>query len=157
MIQLTTPDGVEARIDGARVLRLRASYADEGETLTRTRIDWVDILFVREEAGLVAQKVAAEHPNLARLALPDSSPVGLDAKRRRPDPPPSGATLRPVKSAMLLGGKKQFLSSTPADVSAAIAAGGGNPLPIPADGVLATLSGYAARVKELASPAEVWK
>ena len=158
MIRLTAPDGTEARVDGARVIRIRSSYPSEANDTARTRIDWVGLLFVREEAVAVAQQVSGEHPNLARLTLPNGDAVWFDAKRA--DGPIRllpGEKDASTKSAILLAGKKQFVSNTPAEVSAAIAAAGGTPLPLPADGLLATLSGYLAKMKDSVSPIERWE
>jgi hypothetical protein len=158
MITLTTPDGNPVNIDGSRVIRIRASIPDESTPPSQTRIDWVNLQFVLESAASVAQQVGPENQHLAKLALPNGAPVWFDAKqavgpiRIFPDEMHEG-----TRSGMLLANKKQFVSNTPEEVSAAIAAAGGSPLPIPATaGIMASVSSFVAKMRNAISPQEVW-
>jgi hypothetical protein len=158
MIAFTAPDGTPVNIDGARVIRIRASIPDESTPPSQTRIDWVNLQFVLESPTSVAQQVGQENRHLAKLALPSGAPVWFDARqaigpiRIFPDEMHEG-----TRSGMLLANKKQFVSNTPEEVSAAIAAAGGSPLPMPTtEGVMASVSSFVAKVRGAISPQEVW-
>jgi hypothetical protein len=158
MITFTAPDGNPVNIDGTRVIRIRASIPEESTPPSQTRIDWVNLQFILESAASVAQQVGPENQHLAKLALPNGAPVWFDAKqavgpiRIFPDEMHPG-----TRSGMLLANKKQFVSNTPEEVSAAIAAAGGSPLPIPATtGIMASVSGFVAKMRSAISPQEVW-
>jgi hypothetical protein len=143
MLVFTAPDGSEARIDGSRVIRIRATYNNESNLRASTRIDWVNFVFVKEDAGVVVQKVKTEHHHIAQLMAPNGAPIWFDATKA--DGPVRTTRFERhdgVQSAMNLAGKKQYLSSTPAEVSAAIRAAGGTPLPIPTEGFLEAIAGF---------------
>lgn len=54
-----------------------------GSGLPYRRHEDLDALLnlLRTAAGAVAQQVGTEHPNLARLSAPDTSPIWFDTKR----------------------------------------------------------------------------
>jgi len=82
MIKLTAPDGSESRLDGSEVVRVRRATHEEDTTgISKTRVDWVELMMVREEPDAVAALVRTELNSLAELALPDGSPVWFNAKK----------------------------------------------------------------------------
>jgi len=155
MIELTATDGAPTHIIGSSVVRIRGVNDGEAdEPSARTRIDWVSLAFVREEAADVAGKVAAELPSLACFALPNHAPVWVNGMgvigpvRTVPSERVGG-----VKSAILLAGKRQYLSNTPEEVRAIIKAAGGSPLPVPAKNILSDL---LETFSKTFSPVPVW-
>ena len=63
--------------------------------------------------------------------------------------------LEGIQSAVMLAGRKLYVSSNPQQVSDAIASAGGSPLPLPAaSGALEDLMG---RVRNWISPQSVWE
>ncbi len=141
-IILKAPNGTEARILGSKVARIRASFPEENEPSANTRIDWVGLAFAQEDAKTVADLVKIKLASLAQLALPNGKPVWFNAKIV--DGPIRTTRFERhdgVKSAMMLMGKKLYLSSTPEQVSAAINANGGTALPIPDEGLMGDIIG----------------
>src|SRR4051794_16537000 len=107
MLTFTAPDDSEVRIDGARVVRIRRTIAGENVS-ARTRIDWVGMALTKEAAPDVAAAVSGEHRSLARLTLPDGSPIWFDAKKA--DGPVRTIPWERqgnIRSAILLAGRKQ--------------------------------------------------
>jgi hypothetical protein len=155
VITLTAPDRTQVRLDGTRVLRVRSAYPNEAPENPPTRVDWVGIVFVVEPADAVARLVGAELRSLCQLSLPHGAPVWLDANRvDGPVATTSWERYDGVRSAVMLAGKKLYLSTTPQDVSAAIAAAGGHPLPLPDEG--AFFSNLANAMRQWMSPVEKW-
>jgi hypothetical protein len=58
-----------------------------------------------------------------------------------------------ANSALYITSKIQYVTETPEEVSTAVAAAGGEALPIPSEGVLATI---ASAVKDFGNPPEAW-
>jgi hypothetical protein len=157
MITLTAPNQTQVRLDGSRVLRVRAANPDEAPGHPLTRIDWIGFVFVMEPVDVVARQVAAELPSLCQLALPGGAPVWLDANKTEGPLPTTSWERDPdygVRSAVMLGGKKLYLSSTPQEVSDAILSVGGHPLPIPDEGSF--VANIANALRQWMSPKEKW-
>jgi hypothetical protein len=83
--------------------------------------------------------VETEHQNIAQLIPPGGAPIWFDVKkaegpiRTTPFERQDG-----VRSAMMLAGRQQYLSSSPPPKSARQLVGrGGAPLPLPDEGLIA--------------------
>jgi hypothetical protein len=132
MVDFTIQDGTKVDIDAERVIRIRRTNSADEAGSTKTRIDWVEFVFVMEAAEDVAKAVATTHPNLAKLAHADGSPVWFNAtKADGPVRITAWEKHDNVQSAIILLGKRLYLSSTPEEVQDVIRAAGGRPLPIP--------------------------
>jgi hypothetical protein len=130
---LTLPDGSEGRLPPNTVIRIRKSISTENRHGAKARIDWLQMMLVREPPAEVAALVEGGLPSLAKLLLPDGSPVWFNAAAAQgPMPLPSETLQNGVRSGMILDNKLQYLASTPEEVRDELLAKGGDALPIPA-------------------------
>ncbi len=155
VIELTATDGKPTHIFVDAVVRIRGvNEGEASESSARTRIDWVELLFVREGPDVVADKVAAKRPSLACFALPNRAPVWADGKGViGPVRTVKSERGDGVKSAIILAGKRQYLSNTPEEVRTIIRAAGGTPLPAPDEGFISDL---VETFRKTFSPVPVW-
>ncbi|SHG79316.1 hypothetical protein SAMN02745157_4847 [Kaistia soli DSM 19436] len=138
-ISLTKPNGQQVQIDATLVLRIRAAILSADESLPhvpgaigKTRVDWAQTNQVKEEAATVAKVVVTSLPTLTQLTLPDGDPIWLDGRKSSgPTFVPSTDKMAGVKSALIIGNKRQLLANSPEEVAAAIKAAGGDARPIP--------------------------
>ena len=157
MINLTTPSGSAVQINGDRVTRIRAAFSDESDPPAKTRIDWVNLQFVLEEPGSVAQQVKQENRSLTQLAAPNGSPFWFDVRQAAgpirifPSQIPDG-----THSAIFLANKTQFVSNTPQQVRDVIAAAGGSPLPIPSEGFAGVVANAVGKLRNRIAPQTNW-
>jgi hypothetical protein len=132
-IKLTLPDGSEGRLPPNTVIRIRKAISTENRHGAKARIDWLQMMLVREPPAEVAALVEGGLPSLAKLLLPDGSPVWFNAGAAQgPMPLPSETLQNGVRSGMILDNKLQYLASTPEEVRDELLAKGGDALPIPA-------------------------
>jgi hypothetical protein len=153
-ITLTGEDSRPIQLQPSEIERIRKMTESERETHdATTRLDYAYTVYVKEQPENVARLVADNVPTLGRLALPNGWPVWFDAsKARGPLPVPGSAPADSVHSALEIGGKLQYVRSTPQEVHDLIAAAKGNVLPIPSE-----LTGRAAEsARELRAPLQVW-
>jgi hypothetical protein len=124
-VKLTLPDGSEGRLPPNTVIRIRGPFP--------RRIDWVQMMLVREPPAGVATLVEGVLTSLGKLLLPDGSPVWFNAGAAQgPMPLPPERLQNGVHSGMMLGNKLQYLASTPEEVRDELIAKGGDALPVPA-------------------------
>jgi hypothetical protein len=115
------------------VIRIRKTISTENKNGAKARIDWLQMMLVREPPAEVAARVEGSLASLAKLVLPDGSPVWFNAGAAQgPMPLPPESLRNGVRSGMILGDKLQYLSSTPEEVRAELLAKGGDALPLPA-------------------------
>lgn len=132
-VKLTLPDGSEGRLPPNTVIRIRKTISTENKNGAKARIDWLQMMLVREPPAEVAARVEGSLDSLAKLVLPDGSPVWFNAGAAQgPMPLPPESLRNGVRSGMILGDKLQYLSSTPEEVRAELLAKGGDALPLPA-------------------------
>jgi hypothetical protein len=132
-IKLTLPDGTEGRLPPNTVIRIRRAISTENSNGAKSRIDWVQMMLVRETPADVAALVEGSLPSLGKLLLPDGSPVWFNAGAAQgPMPLPPERLRDGVRSGMILGSKLQYLASTPEEVRDELIAKGGDALPVPA-------------------------
>jgi hypothetical protein len=132
-VKLTLPDGSEGRLPPNTVIRIRKTISTENKNGAKARIDWLQMMLVRESPAEVAARVEGSLASLAKLVLPDGSPVWFNAGAAQgPMPLPPESLRNGVRSGMILGDKLQYLSSTPEEVRAELLAKGGDALPLPA-------------------------
>ena len=132
-VKLTLPDGSEGRLPPNTVIRIRKTISTENKNGAKARIDWLQMMLVREPPAEVAARVEGSLASLAKLVLPDGSPVWFNAGAAQgPMPLPPESLRNGVRSGMILGDKLQYLSSTPEEVRAELLAKGGDALPLPA-------------------------
>lgn len=131
MITLTAPNGEQINIAGSLVKRARRAIA--GESLregARTRIDWVEMLLVREPIEMVAAAVQAELATFTRVTSRDGSKIWFNGRLAT-----GPLILTPsqkdgiVKSAIKLLNYRQYVVETPAEVRAILEESGGEVLP----------------------------
>jgi hypothetical protein len=158
MIILTAPDGGQVPINGPDVVRIRDVFPEETpEKSARCHIDRPAVVFVTEVTSDVVIRVKTENKNIGQLKLPTGGPVWFDAKK-------ASGPLRLIKgqypanarSSLSLSGKLQYVADTHDEVRAAIQAAGGTPLPVPTDGLMATISDFMARITGSSSTQAVW-
>jgi hypothetical protein len=132
-IKLTLPDGSEGRLPPNTVVRIRKAIFTEDRNGAKARIDWLQMMLVREPPADVAALLEGILPSLGKLILPDGSPVWFNAVAAQGPMPLAPERLQNgVRSGMILGGKLQYLASTPEEVRAELIAKGGDALPLPA-------------------------
>jgi hypothetical protein len=132
-VKLTLPDGSEGRLPPNTVIRIRKAISTENRNGAKARIDWLQMMLVREPPAEVATLVEGNLTSLGKLLLPDGSPVWFNARAAQgPMPLPPDMLKSGVRSAMVLGNKLQYLASTPEEVRDELLAKGGDALPIPA-------------------------
>jgi hypothetical protein len=132
-IKLTLPDGSEGRLPPNTVIRIRRAISTENRNGAKSRIDWVQMMLVREPPAEVAALVEGSLTSLGKLLLPDGSPVWFNAGAAQgPMPLPPERLRDGVRSGMILGSKLQYLASTPEEVRDELIAKGGDALPVPA-------------------------
>src|SRR5262245_7990580 len=56
-IKLTLPDGSEGRLPANRVIRIRKTISTENKNGAKARIDWLQMMLVREPPAEVATRV----------------------------------------------------------------------------------------------------
>lgn len=132
-IKLTLPDGSEGRLPPNTVIRIRRAISTENKNGAKARIDWVQMMLVRESPAEVAGLVEGVLTSLGKLLLPDGSPIWFNAGAAQgPMPLPPERLQNGVRSGMILGDKLQYLASTPEEVRDELIAKGGEALPVPA-------------------------
>ncbi len=132
-IKLTLPDGSEGRLPPNTVIRIRKAISTENRNGAKARIDWLQMMLVREPPAEVASHVEGVLTSLGKLVLPDGSPVWFNAAAAQgPMPLPPERLQNGVHSGMLLDNKLQYLASTPEEVRDELIAKGGDALPLPA-------------------------
>jgi hypothetical protein len=132
-IKLTLPDGSEGRLPPNTVIRTRRAISTENRNGAKSRIDWVQMMLVREPPAEVAALVEGSLTSLGKLLLPDGSPIWFNAAAAQgPMPLPPEKLQSGVRSGMILGNKLQYLASTPEEVRDELIAKGGDALPVPA-------------------------
>jgi hypothetical protein len=132
-IKLTLPDGSEGRLPPNTVIRIRKAISTENRNGAKARIDWLQMMLVREPPAEVAALVGGSLASLGKLLLPDGSPVWFNAGAAQgPMPLPPDTLQSGVRSGMMLGNKLQYLASTPEEVREELLAKGGDALPVPA-------------------------
>ena len=155
-IKLTLPDGSEGRLPPNTVIRIRKAISTENRNGAKARIDWLQMMLVRESPAEVAALVEGELTSLGKLLLPDGSPVWFNAEAAQgPMPLPPERLQNGVRSGMILGNRLQYLASTPEEVRNELIAKGGDALPIPA-----AFESLPAREQAIAksrvAPMKVW-
>jgi hypothetical protein len=132
-IKLTLPDGSEGRLPPNTVIRIRKAISTENRNGAKSRIDWLQMMLVREAPAEVAALVEGSLTSLGKLLLPDGSPVWFNAEAAQgPMPLPLERLQNGVRSGMILGNRLQYLASTPEEVRDELIAKGGDALPVPA-------------------------
>lgn len=132
-IKLTLPDGSEGRLPPNTVIRIRKTISTENRNGAKARIDWLQMMLVREPPAEVAARLEGVLASLGKLVLPDGSPVWFNAAAAQgPMPLPPERLQNGVHSGMILDSKLQYLASTPAEVRDELIAKGGAALPLPA-------------------------
>jgi hypothetical protein len=132
-VKLTLPDGSEGRLPPNTVIRIRKTISTENKNGAKARIDWLQMMLVREPPAEVAARVEGSLASLGKLVLPDGSPVWFNAgEAKGPMPLPPERLQNGVHSGMILGNQLQYLASTPEEVRAELVAKGGDALPLPA-------------------------
>jgi hypothetical protein len=132
-VKLTLPDGSEGRLPPNTVIRIRRAISTENRNGAKARIDWVQMMLVRESPAEVAGLVEGVLTSLGKLLLPDGSPIWFNAGAAQgPMPLPPERLQNGVRSGMILGDKLQYLASTPEEVRDELIAKGGEALPVPA-------------------------
>jgi len=133
-VKLTLPDGSEGRLPPNTVIRIRKTISTENKNGAKARIDWLQMMLVRELPADVAARVEGGLASLGKLVLPDGSPVWFNAEAAQgPMPLPPERLQNGVHSGMMLDNKLQYLASTPEEVRAELIAKGGDALPLPAE------------------------
>jgi hypothetical protein len=131
-ITLTLPDGSKTTLLVDTIRRIRKAVSPETQSGAKTRIDWLQLLLVRESPEDVAALVEQSVPSLAKLRMPEGSPIWFRGGiAQGPMPLTRDQLKNGVRSAIVLGDSMQFLSSTPEEVRQELADKGGNALPEP--------------------------
>ena len=155
-IKLTLPDGSEGRLPPNTVIRIRKAISTENRNGAKARIDWLQMMLVREPPAEVAALVEGILTSLGKLLLPDGSPVWFNAGAAQgPMPLPPERLQNGVRSGMILGNKLQYLASTPEEVRDELIAKGGDALPVPAAFESLPLREQAI-AKSRVAPMKVW-
>ena len=155
-IKLTLPDGSEGRLPPNTVIRIRKAISTENSNGAKARIDWLQMMLVREPPAEVAALVEGSLSSLGKLLLPDGSPVWFNAGAAQgPMPLPPKTLQNGVRSGMILDNKLQYLASTPEEVRDELIAKGGDALPIPA-AFESLPPGEQAIAKSRVAPMKVW-
>ena len=131
-ITLTLPDGSKTTLAPGTIVRIRRALATETQRGAKTRIDWLQLVLVREAPEDVAELVGQSVPSLAKLVMPDGSPIWFNAGVAQGPMPLTTVQLRNgVRSGIFLRDSLQFLASTPEEVRQELSQKGGNALPEP--------------------------
>ena len=131
-ITLTLPDGSKTTLAPGTIIRIRRAIPPETQSGAKTRIDWLQLLLVRELPEDVAALVEQSVPSLAKLKMPEGSPIWFNAGvAQGPMPLTPDQLKNGVHSGIVLGDKLQFLASTPEEVREELSDKGGNALPEP--------------------------
>jgi len=132
LITLTAPNDTAVTIDGRRVVRARRTVAGErggANGDARTRIDWVVMQLVTEPIDLVAPLIKSELPSFTALTARDGSKIWFDAKKVvGPLPITANQQNAGYRSSIKLMGYRQYVTETPDQVRAVLAAADGDPL-----------------------------
>ncbi|CAH2403039.1 hypothetical protein [Mesorhizobium escarrei] len=156
MIELTLLIGQKAQLDGKTVLRIRGTNEYDAPG-AKTLIDWVEPMVVIDEPDYVAGKVQGELPTLRQLQYKTGKPVWFNgAKASGPYRLLATEAGDGVKSAFVIGGKRQLVANTHQEVAAAIGSAKGDVLPIPSDGLLSLPVLVLENVKAFVSPPKRW-
>jgi hypothetical protein len=155
-IKLTLPDESEGRLPPTTVIRIRKTISTENKNGAKARIDWLQMMLVREPPAEVAAQVEGSLASLGKLLLPDGSPVWFNAGAAQgPMPLPPERLQNGVRSGMMLDNKLQYLASTPEQVRDELIAKGADALPVPA-----AFESLPPREQEIAksrvAPMKVW-
>ncbi len=146
-ITLTLPDGSKTTLAPGTIIRIRRAIPPETQSGAKTRIDWLQLLLVREAPEDVAALVEQSVPSLAKLKMPEGSPIWFNAGVAQGPMPLTPDQLKyGVHSGIVLGDKLQFLSSTPEEVRQELSDKGGNALPEPQ--AIASLSVQGKALKQ---------
>ena len=131
MLTLTAKDGSKVTVDPRLVKRVRRTVAGEDDSgMAKTRIDWVQMQLVREDAGVVAEAVRATLTTFTSLTSRDSSRIWFDG--RLAEGPFSLNSIDNdgvVRSAVRLMNQKLLVTESPDQVRVILAASGGKVLP----------------------------
>jgi hypothetical protein len=76
-ITLTLPDGSKTTLLPSTIIRIRKAIQPETQSGAKTRIDWLQLLLVREAPEDVAALVEESVPNLPSCACPRAHRFGL--------------------------------------------------------------------------------
>ena len=157
VITLIGDDGNETKVETAAISRIRGILpAERALHEASTRIDQAFIQFVRDAPRAVADLVKPGFPALTELALPNGAPVWFDgSKAKGPLPVPLSEAPRGTRSALTIGNKTQFVSSSPQEVHDRIAAARGTALPVP-DPARRTPQSASPELQEWLAPENVW-
>lgn len=156
MIELTLVLGPKALLDGTKVLRIRGAVKLD-DPAAKTRIDWDEPMVVTEEPEFVAGKVGAELPDLRQLSYITGKPVWFNGKKASgPLRLLSSEAVDGVRSAFMIGGKKQLVANTHEEVAAIIASAKGDVRPIPTDNFFQLPMDMFATVRGWFAPVPVW-
>jgi hypothetical protein len=146
-ITLTLPDGSRTTLLPYTIKRIRKVISPEAQSGARTRIDWLQVLVVRESPEDVAALVEQSGRSLAKLRLPEGSPIWFKGGIAQGPIPLTRDQLKDgVRSAIFLGDNLQFLGSTPDEVRQELSDKGGNALP--EAGAVASLSSQGRKSPE---------
>ena len=157
MATFHAPDGQQIGIAGAAVIRLRATYPNESTANSQTRIDWAQLSFVTENLKASADAVKPELASLREGSLPTGKPLWFNAKQATGPIRFVAATAPGTRSAMMLAGKRQFLSNTPEELYGVIKEAGGTPVEIPSGNLMGTLREIFSKMQEsISAPVEDW-
>jgi hypothetical protein len=154
-IILTAEDSGPIHLKTSEIERIRRMTDSERDAHdATTRIDYAHTVYAKEQPENVALLVAANGvPTLGRLLLPNGWPVWFDARKARgPLPVPHSAPQDSIHSALEIGGKLQYVRSTPQEVHDLIETAQGNVLPIPR----AIGERGARSAQELQAPRDIW-
>lgn len=129
-ITLTLPDGSKTTLLTGTIRRIRRAIAPETQNGARTRIDWLQLALVREAPEEVAELVGQSVAALAKLRMPEGSPIWFNAGIAQGPMPLTREQLKNgVRSGIILGDSLQFLGSAPEEVRQELTDKGGNALP----------------------------
>jgi hypothetical protein len=149
-ITLTSPDGSKTTLLPDTIRRIRKAISPEAQSGARTRIDWLQVLLVRESPEDVAAMVEQSVSSLAKLRLPEGSPIWFKSKIAQGPVPLTRDQLKDgVRSAVYLGDNLQFLGSTPEEVRQELSDKGGNALPEPQ-----AIASVSPRFQKASKPAQ---
>ena len=128
MIQLTAPDGSQATINGALVVRIRPTVSGENAD-ARTRIDWAIMSLVKEAVEEIVPLVKTELDPLATLTALKGRKFWFNAKQAvGPLPITSGQKDSGFNSSIKIMGYRQYVIESDDEVRDVIRAAGGTPL-----------------------------
>ncbi|MGY4175021.1 hypothetical protein ACVIHH_000312 [Bradyrhizobium sp. USDA 4518] len=154
MPSFTAPNGSPVSIPAATVVRIRDAYPEEStESNAKCRIDHPDVQFVTEESSAVVPVVRSENTHIGQLTLPNSQPVWFNGAVSRGPVRLVGGHPPKAQSALYITDKIQYVTETPEAVRTTVAAAGGNALPIPTEGFLATIANVFSK---FSAPPAVW-